>query len=69
MEQLIEKNAQSPSINGEVVLLLEDHLWCHILVSSTESFSFHLNVVCCPAQIADLDIEGIIQKYVFWLNF
>jgi len=56
MEELIEKYAKSPDINMVVVFCLEEHLWCHIFVSSTESSSFNVYVLSSPTQIAYLNV-------------
>lgn len=68
MQQLVEENPQCPNIDGAVVLLLKDHLRCHVFVSPTESFPFHLYVVCRPPQVTSFHVEGIVQKDVFGLN-
>jgi len=68
MEQLIQKNSKGPVIDGVVVVLLKDHLGGHVLIGSTKSFPLHLDVVSSPAQIAYLDVAGIIEQNVFGLN-
>jgi len=68
MKQLIEQNPNRPIVNREIIFLLEDHFRCHILVSPTECFSFHLDVVSSPSQITYLHVAGIVQQYVLGLS-
>jgi hypothetical protein len=68
VQQLIQQNPQGPVIDGIVVFLFKDHFWCHILISSTESFSLHLNIVSGPAQVAYFDVAGIVEEDVFGLT-
>lgn len=68
MQEFIKKNAQGPCIDTEVVFLLEDHLWSHILISPTEGFALQLNFISCPAQVTNFDIESVIEEDVLRLN-
>jgi hypothetical protein len=67
VEELIEKDAKGPVIDGEVVFLFEDHFGGHVLVGSAEGFAFHLDVVSGPAEVADFDVAGVVEEDVFGL--
>lgn len=69
MNKLVEKNSQSPNINTIIILLAVNHLWSHILISSTKcgSFSFHLR--SGPSKITKFNIHLLIKENILWLNY
>ena len=68
MEQLIEQDPNGPIVNGKVIFLLKNHFRCHVLIGPAECFSFGLDVVGRPSQIADFDVAGIVKKNVLGLS-
>lgn len=69
MKKLIEQYPKCPHIYTVIVLLLKDHFRRHVFISPAEGFSFHLDVISRPSEIAHLDIEGMIQQYVLRLHY
>lgn len=68
MQKFVEEYAKRPHVYAVVVLLLKDHLRSHVLISAAEGLALHLDVVGGPAEIADLDVQGMIEQYVLRLH-
>ena len=69
MNKFIKKNSQGPNINTIIVLLAVNHLWSHILISSTKSGSFSFHLRSGPSKITKFNIHFLIKENILWLNY
>lgn len=67
MKKFIEQYSKCPHIYAVIVLLLKHHFRRHVLIRPAEGFPLHLDVISGPTEIANFDIEGMIQQYVLRL--
>lgn len=68
MEHFKEEYAYAPDINPVVVLQLEDHLRCHVLISPAECGPFCVDIDGTPAEITEFYVEAVIEQQVFRLS-
>ena len=66
VQELIQHDSQTPNVNFESMLSFDDDLWRHVLVGATNAGShIQLGGLARPSEVAQLDVEPIVQKQVF----
>lgn len=68
MNKLEQEDPQSPNINSIIIVLLQDHFWSHILVSSTEGRPRGADLIGRPTEIAKLYVKVFVQEQILWLR-
>ena len=69
MDQFVEKDTERPDVKGMVMCLVLDHLWSHVLKSSTKSISLLTMIrLNAPPKITNLDNVTLLNEYILRLN-
>lgn len=68
VQHLEQEDAQSPDIDAVVVLVLQDHLRSHVFVRSAEGRPLGVDVHRAPAEVAEFEVEAVVQEEVFGLS-
>jgi len=68
MHHFEQQHPKSPDIHPIVIIALENHLRSHILVSTTECRPLDVDIESTPAEIAQFEVEVVIEQQVFRLS-
>ena len=62
MHKFIEQYTQGPEVNPIIIRVVKQHLWRHILIGSTKSSSWSMDILGAPSKITQLDIQMSIEQ-------
>ena len=69
MDQFVQQNAETPDVKRMVVVLVLNHLRCHVFECAAESIPLlHVVKLDAPAEVANLDDIAIFDEDVLRFN-